>query len=67
METPAILSFFINRVSFKDKKLVKDCCEFEFEEKIMFAKSNSSKINKSNDAEIEKHITELRKWIEDIK
>lgn len=33
----------------------------------MFAKANSSKINKGNDAEIEKQIIELRKWVEDIK
>jgi hypothetical protein len=50
VETPAILSFFINRVSFVDKKVVKDNCAFDFEEKIMFAKTNSSKLNKGNDA-----------------
>ena len=30
IETPGILSFFINRVSYKDKKLHKDLSEFKF-------------------------------------
>lgn len=56
LETPAILSFFINRVSFQDKKLVKDSSEFDFSEKIMFAKTSASKIVKNNDGELEKQI-----------
>lgn len=31
LETPALLSFFINRVSYKNNKLLKDSSEFDFE------------------------------------
>lgn len=66
VETPGILSFFINRVSYKDKKLEKDCSEFGFEEKIFFNKANVSKIGHNSDAELDRQSKVLREWIQSI-
>ena len=52
IETPGILSFFINRVSYRDKKLQKDSSEFKFEDKVYFNKTNVSKMGISSDCEL---------------
>ena len=51
LETPALLTFFINRVEYKNKKLVKDSSEFNFEDKIFFNKTNlNSGVKNPHDA-----------------
>ena len=60
IETPGILSFFVNRVSYKDQKLHKDSSEFKFEDKIYFNKTNVSKMGVASDSELEKMEKSLR-------
>ena len=42
LETPALLGFFINRVSYAGGKLEKDCRAFGFDDSILVAKAVQS-------------------------
>lgn len=42
-ETPALMTFFINRVNFENGEPVKDCTPFQFEKKIFLSKKNTKK------------------------
>jgi hypothetical protein len=42
LESPALLTFFINRVGFKEGKLVKDLREFKFEEYLYLPKCSGA-------------------------
>ena len=53
LETPALLTCFINRVEYRDKKLMKDSSEFEFQEKIFLNKKNlKSNVKNVHDGEL---------------
>ena len=57
----------MNRVTYKDKKLVKDSSDFHFEDSIFFNKANLQKIpHQSNCKAMEKEAEILSGWIESI-
>lgn len=67
LETPALLTFFVNRVEYREKKLVKDSSEFDFQEKIFFSKTNlKSGVKNPHDSGLETQENNLREWLEKI-
>lgn len=42
LETPALMSFFINRVGYREGKLKKNCRPFMYEDHILIAKAYQS-------------------------
>ena len=42
LETPALMVFFINRVSYRNGKLLKDCQPFDYDDSILVGKAFQS-------------------------
>ena len=68
LETPALMIFFINRVTYKNSKLEKDNRVFEFEESILVSKSQPSEktqLLRTQNREFEKELIQEKKDLND--
>ena len=68
VETPALMTFFINRVAFEKGELVKDSRPFEFNKSILFAKEHSkdASLAQQKIAELETEKSKCLEWIDMI-
>ena len=73
LETPALMTFFINRVSYKENRLQKDSRVFDFERSILVNKCQQSEKTKQvrpSSAQKEQELlterAELVQWLERV-